>query len=274
MKKRLDILLVELGFFDSREKAKRNIMAGNVIVGNFMVDKAGTLVDEEEIIKIKNDSLPYVSRGGLKLEKALKYFSIELDNKICFDIGASTGGFTDCMLQNNAKKVYSIDVGYGQLDWKLRQNPQVISMERTNIRHLDPSSIEDKGEFATIDVSFISLRLVLPVVKNLLTSKGEIIALIKPQFEAGREEVKKHGVVKDLKVHKRVIEEILKFAQQNDLYIKGLTYSPITGPKGNIEFLAYFSLNKDLNQSLNIIEYIGEIVDKAHNDFSSKDTNS
>jgi len=274
MKKRLDILLVELGFFDSREKAKRNIMAGNVIVGNFMVDKAGTLVDEEEIIKIKNDSLPYVSRGGLKLEKALKYFSIELDNKICFDIGASTGGFTDCMLRNNAKKVYSIDVGYGQLDWKLRQNPQVISMERTNIRHLDPSSIEDKGEFATIDVSFISLRLVLPVVKNLLTSKGEIIALIKPQFEAGREEVKKHGVVKNLKVHKRVIEEILKFAQQNDLYIKGLTYSPITGPKGNIEFLAYFSLNKDLNQSLNIIEYIGEIVDKAHNDFSSKDTNS
>lgn len=271
MKKRLDILLVDLGFFDSREKAKRNIMAGNIIVGNFMVDKAGTLVDEEEVIKIKNDSIPYVSRGGLKLAKALKYFSIDLENKICFDIGASTGGFTDCMLQNKAQKVYSIDVGYGQLDWKLRQNPQVISMERTNIRYLDPSTIEDRGDFATIDVSFISLRLVLPVVKKLLTSEGEIIALIKPQFEAGREEVKKHGVVKDLKVHKRVIEEILNFAQENDLYLKGLTYSPITGPKGNIEFLAHFSLKKDSNQNLNNLEYIEDIVNKAHNDFSSKD---
>lgn len=269
MKKRLDTLLVDLGFFDSREKAKRNIMAGNIIVGKNLVDKAGTLVDEKEEIKIKKDLIPYVSRGGLKLEKAIKEFSIELIDSVCFDIGASTGGFTDCMLQNGAKKVYSIDVGYGQLDWALRQNPKVVSMERTNVRYIDPDSLEEKGDFASIDVSFISLRLVLPVVKKLLSNYGEIIALIKPQFEAGREEVKKHGVVRDKDVHIKVIKSILDFSFENQIYIKGLTYSPITGPKGNIEFLAYFSLKEeDFKEEIDL-DFVENIVTDSHVDLSS-----
>lgn len=239
MKKRIDVLLVEQGYFDSRERAKKAIMAGLVFVDNQRCDKAGVDVKENAKIEVKGNPIPYVSRGGLKLEKAMKNFDITLQNKVCMDIGASTGGFTDCMLQNGAVKVFSIDVGYGQLAWKLRQDDRVVCMERTNIRHVTIEQTKEFADFASIDVSFISLKLVLPKAKELVRPGGEIVALIKPQFEAGREKVGKKGVVREKSTHIEVIEFISNFAVENGFSILGLDFSPIKGPEGNIEYLIH-----------------------------------
>lgn len=238
-KERIDVLLVEKGFFESREKAKASIMAGVVYANEQKVDKAGEEVSIDAKIEVRENICPYVSRGGLKLEKAVKLFGVNLKDKVCMDIGASTGGFTDCMLQNGAKKVFSVDVGYGQFAWKLRQDERVVCMERTNIRYVTDEQIGEKLDFASIDVSFISLTKVLPVAFNLLKDNGEVVALIKPQFEAGREQVGKKGVVRDSKVHKEVIEKIIAFSESIGFCVKNLSFSPIKGPEGNIEFLLY-----------------------------------
>ena len=239
MKKRLDVLLVEQGLADSREKAKAIIMSGIVYVDNNKEDKAGTTFDETAKIEVRGNTLKYVSRGGLKLEKAMDHFGVELAGKVCMDVGASTGGFTDCMLQNGAVKVYSVDVGHGQLAWKLRNDERVVCMEKTNIRYVTPEDIDDKIEFASIDVSFISLTKVLPAVKKLLTDSGEIVCLIKPQFEAGREKVGKKGVVRDPDVHLEVLENFLTHAKDSGFTVLDITFSPIRGPEGNIEYLGY-----------------------------------
>ena len=236
MKKRLDVLLVERGLATSREKAKAMIMAGEVLVDNEREDKAGSMFPEEVEIVLKGKPLPYVSRGGLKLEKAMKNFDLTLDGKVCMDVGASTGGFTDCMLQNGAVKVYSVDVGHGQLDWKLRNDPRVVCMERTNIRYV---VTEERPSFVSIDVSFISLTKVLLPVRNLMEENGEIAALIKPQFEAGREKVGKKGVVRDPAVHKEVIEMVISYAKSISFGVRHLEFSPIKGPEGNIEYLVH-----------------------------------
>lgn len=262
-KERIDILLVKRGFFDSREKAQKNIMAGLVFVDNNRVDKPGEKVLVNSEIEVKGEAIPYVSRGGLKLEKAINEFSIDLKDKIAMDVGASTGGFTDCMLKNGAKKVYAVDVGYGQLAWELRTDKRVVCMERTNIRFVKPEDIETKLDFVSIDVSFISLKLVLPVVKNLLNENGEIVCLIKPQFEAGREKVGKKGVVRDISVHKEVVKNIIDFAIAIGLLVKGLTFSPIKGPEGNIEYLAYLC-NYDDNTIKDINMIIDDVVEKSH----------
>lgn len=238
LKERLDTLLVEKGLFPSREKAKASIMAGMITVDGQISDKAGTMVDIDAQIAVKENPCPYVSRGGLKLEKSMKLWGISLDGCICMDIGASTGGFTDCMLQNGASKVYAVDVGYGQLDYKLRQHPSVINMEKCNIRYIDKDSI-DPLDFISIDVSFISLRLVFPVASQLLKEDGRLVCLIKPQFEAGREQVGKKGIVRDKKVHIQVIENVVKYSIESGLVPAGLTYSPVKGAKGNIEYLLY-----------------------------------
>lgn len=235
MKKRLDVLLVERGLATSREKAKAMIMAGEVLVDNEREDKAGSMFPEEVEIVLKGKPLPYVSRGGLKLEKAMKNFDLTLDG----NVGASTGGFTDCMLQNGAVKVYSVDVGHGQLDWKLRNDPRVVCMERTNIRYVVPEDIEERPSFVSIDVSFISLTKVLLPVRNLMEENGEIAALIKPQFEAGREKVGKKGVVRDPAVHKEVIEMVISYAKSISFGVRHLEFSPIKGPEGNIEYLVH-----------------------------------
>ena len=241
LKERLDVLLVEMGYFESREKAKAAIMAGLVLVGSEKVDKAGTKIPRDSALTVKGAPHPYVSRGGLKLEKAIRRFSIDLNGAIMLDIGASTGGFTDCALQNGASLVYAIDVGYNQLDWSLRQNEKVRVMERTNFRNVTAEQLEGPvPTFATIDVSFISLKLILPALAPILAEGGGTVALIKPQFEAGREQVGKSGVVRDSSVHEAVIKEILTFASQLGFELQGLTYSPITGGEGNIEFLAYW----------------------------------
>jgi len=263
-KERIDIILVEKGYFNSREKAKKALMSGIVFVDGQLIDKPGTKIKKDSEIDVKGKGLPYVSRGGLKLEKAIEFFSICLENKVAMDVGASTGGFTDCMLQNGAQKVYSIDVGYGQLDWKLRQDNRVICMERTNIRYVKLEDIGEKVDFVSIDVAFISLRLVLPVVKNLIKEKGEIVFLIKPQFEAGRENVGRKGVVKDKKIHKEVVKGILDFTSDIGFMIKGVTFSPIKGPEGNIEFLAY-GINSEEKQSKDNDEMAESIVEQAHN---------
>jgi 23S rRNA (cytidine1920-2'-O)/16S rRNA (cytidine1409-2'-O)-methyltransferase len=244
-KERIDVLLVEKGFFESREKAKASIMAGVVYVDEQKIDKAGEEVSVDAKIEVRGNVCPYVSRGGLKLEKAINSFGVNLKDKVCMDIGASTGGFTDCMLQNGAKKVFSVDVGYGQFAWKLRQDERVVCMERTNIRYVTEEQIGEKLDFASIDVSFISLTKVLPVAFNLLKDDGEVVALIKPQFEAGREQVGKKGVVRDSKVHKEVIEKIIEFSRNIGFCIKNLSFSPIKGPEGNIEFLLYLGKNGD-----------------------------
>ncbi|MBC7087261.1 MAG: TlyA family RNA methyltransferase [Tissierellales bacterium] len=236
-KKRADILIYEKNLVDSREKAKRLIMEGVVYVGENKVEKPGEFFLEDTEFIIKSNPLKYVSRGGLKLEKAIEEFNLNLNNKICMDIGASTGGFTDCMLQNNAKKVYAVDVGYGQLDWKLRNDNRVVVLERTNIRKIDKNMIKDKIDFISIDVSFISLELVLPVAKELLSNEGIIIALIKPQFEAGKNKVGKKGIIKDKNIHLETVMKIINFAKTLELYTSGFTYSPIKGMTGNIEFL-------------------------------------
>ena len=244
-KERIDVLLVEKGFFESREKAKASIMAGVVYVDEQKIDKAGEEVSVDAKIEVRGNVCPYVSRGGLKLEKAINSFGVNLKDKVCMDIGASTGGFTDCMLQNGAKKVFSVDVGYGQFAWKLRQDERVVCMERTNIRYVTEEQIREKLDFASIDVSFISLTKVLPVAFNLLKDDGEVVALIKPQFEAGREQVGKKGVVRDSKVHKEVIEKVIEFSRNIGFGVKNLSFSPIKGPEGNIEFLLYLGKNGD-----------------------------
>lgn len=238
-KERLDILLVKSGYFETREKARRAIMAGQVFVNGECEDKPGSQIDPQAIIDIKGNTMPYVSRGGLKLEKALNEFGISVQGKICMDIGASTGGFTDCMLQNGAAKVYSIDVGYGQLAWKLRCDSRVRLMERTNFRYVKPEDIGEPIDFATVDVSFISLKKILPPAKEILKPEGTVVCLIKPQFEAGREKVGKKGVVRDPDVHREVIEEIIRFSNELGFFAYGLSFSPIKGPEGNIEYLLY-----------------------------------
>lgn len=264
-KERLDVLLVELGEFESREKAKRNIMAGLIFVDGQRVDKAGTKVKRDSKIEVKGKALPYVSRGGLKLEKAIKEHGVRVDDKVCMDIGASTGGFTDCMLQNGASKVFSVDVGYGQLDWKLRNDERVVNMERTNIRHVTSEDIGEKIDFVSIDVSFISLKLVLPVAYSLMAEQAEIVFLIKPQFEAGKEEAKKEkGVIKNPRIHESVINEILTFAAAQGFKIKALTFSPITGPAGNIEFLCH-AIKGELENALALDGLAQAVVESAHN---------
>lgn len=268
VKERLDVLLVNKNFFESREKARSSIMTGKVFVDGKKVDKCGHKVKITSDIEVKGDKLKYVSRGGLKLEKAIDEFSIDLKDKICFDIGASTGGFTDCMLQNGAKKVFSIDVGYGQIAWELRINPKVVCMERTNIRYITPDDVEEIGSFASIDVSFISLKKVIPAVLNLLNDEGSVVALIKPQFEAGREKVGKKGVVREASTHIEVINEIVDFLIENKLSIINLDYSPIRGPKGNIEYLIYFKKQGNYKKEYSFKkEFINDIVKKAHNSF-------
>ena len=240
MKERLDVLLVKQGLAQSREKAKALIMAGDVFVDGQREDKAGTLFEETKArIEVRSAGLKYVSRGGLKLEKAMECFPICLDGKICMDIGASTGGFTDCMLQNGAKKVYSVDVGHGQLAWKLRNDERVVCMEKTNFRYVKPEDIPDRLDFASVDVSFISLTRILLPARNLLQSAGEMVCLIKPQFEAGREKVGKKGVVRDPYVHGEVIQKVMDFADLMGFLILGLTWSPVKGPEGNIEYLIH-----------------------------------
>ena len=241
MKERLDVMMVNRGLAESREKAKAIIMSGIVYVDGQKEDKAGSMFDETANVEVRGTTLKYVSRGGLKLEKAMDCFGVSLAGKVAMDVGSSTGGFTDCMLQNGAVKVYSVDVGHGQLAWKLRNDERVVCMEKTNIRYVTPDDIEDRIEFASIDVSFISLTKVLPPVKELLTDDGEIVCLIKPQFEAGREKVGKKGVVRDQKVHVEVVEMIVDFARQIGFKTLDLSYSPIKGPEGNIEYLLYIT---------------------------------
>lgn len=263
-KERLDILLVEKGFFPTREKAKKSIMAGVVFIDNRRVDKAGDLVDKESNIEIKGDPLPYVSRGGLKLEKALKAFNIDVTGKSAIDVGASTGGFTDCLLKNGASEVLSIDVGYGQFAWELRNDPRVTLMERTNIRYVTREEIGELKDIAVIDVSFISLRLVLPVVKDFVKKEGSIVCLIKPQFEAGKDRVGKKGVVKEPGVHIEVIKEIINFSYSLRLHPIGLTYSPIKGPEGNIEYLLYLKNEEKLDDDRYIYNMICTVVEESH----------
>ncbi len=239
VKKRLDILLLEKGLFPSREKAKSSIMAGLIRVDGQRVDKAGTEIPVSAVIEVAGPANPYVSRGGLKLEKAISYFGITFDGKTVADIGASTGGFTDCALKHGAAKVYAIDVGYGQLDWKLRQDPRVVNFERSNIRYFDTALLAETPDIVTVDVAFISLVLVLPKITEMLQTGGESVVLIKPQFEAGRDKVGKKGVVRDPEVHKEVIMKVLEKAGGFGFRLNGLTYSPIKGPEGNIEYLAY-----------------------------------
>ena len=249
MKERLDVLMVRQGLAESREKAKAMIMAGEVYVNGIREDKAGAAFEENKgNIEVKGKALPYVSRGGLKLEKALQVFPLNVDGKICMDIGASTGGFTDCMLQNGAIKVYSVDVGHGQLAWKLRNDERVVCMEKTNFRYMQPEDIEDRLDFASVDVSFISLTKILLPAWNLLKEDGQMVCLIKPQFEAGREKVGKKGVVRDPAVHEEVIIKVLQYAVSIGFELLALDYSPIKGPEGNIEYLTFLQKRKDVVQ--------------------------
>ena len=268
MKERLDVLLVKRNLAESREKAKAIIMSGNVFVEGQREDKAGTTFPEEVQIEIKGHTLPYVSRGGLKLEKAMKVFDVTVEGKVCTDVGSSTGGFTDCMLQNGAVKVFAIDVGRGQLDWKLRQDERVVCMEKTNIRYVTPEDIGEPIDFSSIDVSFISLTKVLEPIRNYLTPEGEIVALIKPQFEAGREKVGKKGVVRDPKVHEEVIEKICDFASTNGFELLHLDYSPIKGPEGNIEYLLHMRKTETMENGHTMTDQIKEVVDASHADLA------
>ena len=268
-KERLDLLLVEQGHFSSRERAKATIMAGKVLVNEMKIEKAGTMVPADGTIRILGEIHPFVSRGGLKLQKGLAEFNILLDGLVMADIGASTGGFSDCALQAGARKVYAIDVGYGQLDWKIRQDSRVVVWERTNIRNVTKESFGDPIDFVGIDVSFISLSLVLPVVKEFLDSAGKVICLIKPQFEAGKERVGKNGVVRDPKVHQAVLAEVLRKIGEIGFSIQGLSFSPIRGPEGNIEFLAYLDLSGISSVSLED-QVIQNLVEKAHGNFEKE----
>lgn len=261
-KLRLDVALVEKGLCESREKAKAYIMAGQVYVNGQKSVKAGATVKSEDKIEIKGKQMPFVSRGGLKLQKAVDSFGVKLENCICMDIGASTGGFTDCMLQHGAKKVYSIDVGYGQLAWKLRTDERVVNLERTNFRYVTKDNVPDEIDFASVDVSFISLKLIVPVMRNLLKDDGEAVCLIKPQFEAGRDKIGKKGVVRELSTHIEVIETIASFILENGFDILNLDFSPVKGPEGNIEYLIYI---KKSDSSKSFLERsFEEIVTASH----------
>ena len=261
-KERLDVLLVKRGLVETREKAKTTLMAGLVLVNGQKIDKAGTMVKEDAELRVLGDAIPYVSRGGLKLEKAMKTFNISMEGKVAADIGASTGGFTDCALQRGAVKVFAIDVGYGQLAWKLRSDPRVVNMERTNIRYVRPEDIGELLDFASIDVAFISLTKVLEPARALLKDTGEIVALIKPQFEAGRGNVGKKGVVRDPEIHREVIRAVIDYSREIGFFPKGLTFSPIKGPEGNIEYLVHLAQSGE--SSVLTEEAIDEIVDEAH----------
>ncbi len=241
IKKRLDVLLVEQGYADNRTKAQAIIMSGMVYVNGQKADKPGTSFEETVDIEVRGAACPYVSRGGLKLEKALRDFGVKPEGYVCSDSGASTGGFTDCLLQQGAKKVFAIDVGYGQLDWKIRSDPRVVVMERTNVRYVTPEQLGEPLDLSVIDVSFISLKIVLPVVKTFLKDSGQVVCLIKPQFEAGKEKVGKKGVVRDPETHKEVLDNFLALAKDTGLSVLGLTFSPVKGPEGNIEFLAHLT---------------------------------
>ncbi len=268
-KKRLDVLLCEHGLAESREKAKTIIMSGIVYVNGVKEDKAGSMFSEdggELHIEVRGNTLRYVSRGGLKLEKAIDTFGVDVSGKVCMDIGASTGGFTDCMLQNGAVKVFAVDVGHGQLAWKLRNDERVICMEKMNIRYITPQDINNEMlDFASVDVSFISLDKVLPAAKPLLKADARMVCLIKPQFEAGREEVGKKGVVRDVKVHEKVVERISALSTELGFAVLGLTFSPVKGPEGNIEYLIYISNNKEDKDAIRVDRaQIEELVAKAH----------
>lgn len=262
-KKRLDTMVYEAGHAESREKARALIMSGIVYADNQKADKPGTMYPTDVKIEVRGRAMPYVSRGGLKLEKAMKLFPIDLHDKIAMDIGASTGGFTDCMLQNGAKKVYAVDVGYGQLAWKLRSDERVVTMERTNIRYVTNEQIPDPIDFVSVDVSFISLCLVLPVAYNLMAENSEAVCLIKPQFEAGRGKVGKKGVVREPEIHVEVLQKICGFIQNNGFGIAGLTFSPVKGPEGNIEYLAY--IKKDAEAVPPESLCIEQLVAESHN---------
>lgn len=260
IKKRLDVLLVEQGYADSRSKAQAIIMSGQVYVCGQKADKPGISYEESVSIEVRGATCPYVSRGGLKLEKALRDFGVDPTGYVCSDSGASTGGFTDCLLQQGARKVFAIDVGYGQLDWKIRSDPRVVVMERTNVRYVTPEQLGEPLDLSVIDVSFISLRIVLPVIKTFLKPTGQVLCLIKPQFEAGKEKVGKKGVVRDPDTHKEVLDDFLKLADELNFSVLGLTYSPVKGPEGNIEFLAHLTLEN----SAEIVPNTEEIVKQAH----------
>lgn len=267
-KKRLDVAVFEQGLTESREKAKALIMEGSVYVNGQRCLKAGEQVKEDDRIELRGKKMPYVSRGGYKLAKAMEVFTLDLIDKTCMDIGASTGGFTDCMLQNGAKKVYSIDVGYGQLAWKLVTDPRVVNMERTNFRYVTGEQIPEPIDFASVDVSFISLRIILPVLRERLRMGGQAVCLIKPQFEAGREKVGKKGVVRDVKVHTEVVETITQFALDHGFSLLGLTYSPIKGPEGNIEYLMFLEkAEKPVNQ---LTFAVSELTEASHNDLDKQ----
>ena len=244
-KKRVDVLLVERGFMDSRTKAQAIIMSGLVYVNDQKADKPGVSYEESVNIEVRGETCPYVSRGGLKLEKALRDFGVKPVDYVCSDSGASTGGFTDCLLQQGAKKVFAIDVGYGQLDWKIRSDPRVVVMERTNIRYVTTEELGEKLDLSVVDVSFISLKIVLPAIKALLGENGQVLCLIKPQFEAGKDKVGKKGVVRDPETHKEVLDHFVELAKELEFSIQGLTFSPVKGPEGNIEFLGHLALNRD-----------------------------
>ena len=250
MKERLDVLLVKQGLAPSREKAKAIIMSGNVFVAGQREDKAGSVFDEAAVITVKENPLKYVSRGGLNLEKAMQCFPITLAGSVCMDIGASTGGFTDCMLQSGAAKVYSVDVGHGQLAWKLRNDERVVCMEKTNFRYMVPSDIQDALDFASVDVSFISLTKILIPARNLLKESGRMVCLIKPQFEAGRDKVGKKGVVREPEIHREVIAKVIDFADLTGFSVQGLTYSPVKGPEGNIEYLVFLEKKTALPEEI------------------------
>ena len=263
-KERLDVLLVQQGLANSRELAKAYIMAGNVYVDGQKEDKAGTKVAVTAKLEVKGNQMKYVSRGGLKLEKAMQVFPITLTDKTCMDVGASTGGFTDCMLQNGASKVYAIDVGYGQFAWKLRNDERVVCLEKTNVRYVTHEQVPDEGDFASIDVSFISLTKVLPAVLGVLGEKGQLVCLIKPQFEAGREKVGKKGVVRDSSVHREVIEMIVEYARTQSLGILGLDFSPIKGPEGNIEYLIYLDKSQSGMHEDEVQARVDTVVAQSH----------
>ena len=266
-KERLDVLLVNRGMFESRAKEQAAVMAGQVLVNEQKIDKPGTPVAPEVTIRLLGNKLPYVSRGGLKLEKALQIFPISVEGKVVADIGASTGGLTDCALQNGAAKVYAIDVGYGQLAWKLRNDERVVNMERTNVRYLEADSLPEQVDAATIDVAFISLDKILPAVHKILKPEGFVVALIKPQFEAGKENVGKKGVVRDAAVHEQVINNVISFAKSEGFGIAGLDFSPIKGPEGNIEYLLHLTLGDDDAVSS---EQVAQLVGRSHGDLDKK----
>ena len=262
MKERLDVLLVKRNLAESREKAKAIIMSGNVFVEDQREDKAGTTFPEDVKIEVRGHVMPYVSRGGLKLEKAIKNFDVSVEGKVCTDVGSSTGGFADCMLQNGAVKVFAIDVGRGQLDWKLRQDPRVVCMEKTNIRYVTPEDIGEPVDFSSIDVSFISLTKVLGPIRDYLTEDGEIVALIKPQFEAGREKVGKKGVVREKSTHHEVIEKVTSYAASIGFDILEIEFSPIKGPEGNIEYLVHLKKTQELPGKI-LAQNLETVVDSA-----------